>query len=57
MVLHDRGTALIVSESTVVGSEAFSFTLAPGEYVLEVYEFGNQLPPAVGRTCFDITIN
>jgi len=58
MILRDRGAGLVVSKDTNPdGSETFTQSLAPGEYVLEVYEFGNLLPPAVGRACFDITIN
>ena len=57
MILHDTGTRLAISEETNPdGTETFSQSLSPGEYVLEVYEFGNLLPPAAGRTCFDITI-
>jgi hypothetical protein len=41
-------------------SETFSRALAPGDYVLEVYEWTNteddaQFPP-IGRTCFDVRV-
>ena len=42
------------------GTETFSRALAPGDYVLEVYEWTNteddlQYPP-IGRTCFDVRV-
>jgi hypothetical protein len=42
-------------------NESFSRLLAPGDYVLEVYEWTNtqdqdsEFPP-IGRTCFDVEV-
>jgi hypothetical protein len=69
MVLHRRGTALVVSEGApgtactaatpTNCSERFTTTLDAGDYVLEVYEWTNTQShdgssPPIGRTCFNV---
>ncbi len=44
-----------------VGNDTLIRNLAPGDYVLEVYEAGNVFPPngdqsAAGRTCIDVSL-
>jgi hypothetical protein len=45
-----------VFQSEVDGLENFFVELLAGDYVLEVYEFGNLFEPGVGRVCLDTTV-
>lgn len=55
-VLHQMGT-IAISEEATDGVEIFSRQLAPDDYVLEIYEFGNITGDPRGKTCFDVSIN
>jgi hypothetical protein len=56
IVLHQRGE-IFRSESNDQNLETLDRDLTPGEYVLEVYEFGNISADPPGRTCFDVEID
>jgi hypothetical protein len=56
IVLHQRGE-IFRSESDDPNLETFDRVMTPGEYVLEVYEFGNVDLGTLGRTCFDVEID
>jgi len=56
IVLHQRGE-IFRSESDAPNLETFDRVMTPGEYVLEVYEFGNVELGTLGRTCFDVEID
>ncbi len=57
MILFQAGGFVGVSEAPP-GVEVFVIALNAGDYVLEVYEFGNLFDVLPGgRSCFDITIN
>ena len=70
LVLHRAGvvalsdsapTAACTSAAPAQCTEAFTATLSPGAYVLEVYEWTNtnsadDANPPLGRTCFDVTV-
>lgn len=55
LVLHQRGT-IAISDGVASGLETFSRQLAPGDYVLEVYEFRNITGDPRGETCFDVSV-
>jgi hypothetical protein len=59
MVLYRQGPITSsVADSTVTGIEQFSRALAPGNYVLEVYDFfaTDFNPGTPGNTCMNVTI-
>lgn len=55
LVLHRAGV-IAIADSVVDGQETFVFTLVPGTYVLEVYEYRNITDTPLGEVCFDVTI-
>jgi hypothetical protein len=56
IILHRQGE-IFRSESAGQNLESFDRDMTPGEYVLEVYEFGNIGPDTLGRSCFDVEID
>jgi hypothetical protein len=45
------------TESHTPGTDTLSAALSAGDYIIEVYEYGNTLPTPVGTTCFTLTVN
>jgi hypothetical protein len=54
IVLYDAGFRRF-SESADDGFESATWDLEAGDYVVEVYEWGNLTSPPKGRTCFEVT--
>jgi len=52
-----QGTFLQAAESEANGVETLTRNFAPGNYVLEVYEYSNTQVTPRGRTCFTVQVN
>ncbi|MDH5472918.1 MAG: hypothetical protein OEY87_07725 [Gammaproteobacteria bacterium] len=58
--LFHRGQLIDFSDSTVVNTESFvTVSLAPGNYVIQVYEYTytDLFYSGAGQTCFNVTVN
>ncbi|MEL7535569.1 MAG: hypothetical protein AAFM91_00745 [Pseudomonadota bacterium] len=57
--LYQNGVLLDVSESVVPDSESASFSVAAGDYVIEIFEFNTiaGTPPAATRICYDVSVS
>jgi hypothetical protein len=59
IVIYNAGTEAAISEAAPSGAfspEVMTATLAPGNYVGEVYEYGHLTGSVVSAECFDVTV-